>query len=181
MIPILQFGKRLLLAALLPLLLSTSCVKEDVPVVTGDTLVEVTIKAPAPAATRGLDTAQENDVQYIDILAFDPVSGAFEYSVRTGGAAITTPNTGSPGVKTFTVILREGTWDLVFLANLRDEVSATSLHGTTKSAALAALTVSLPSGGWPADGSAPCRCGARLRPSQSRRALPSAPGGTPCR
>lgn len=142
---------------ILPLLLMTSCKKElQLLPDTSQSLVTVTIQAPggAQAKSRALSDTDQDDVQQIDILAFDPVTGAFAYAARCTGAEIVS-DPGNPSLKSFTVTLRTGTYDLVFLANARSIVSGHVFQGTTKATATALLQASMPSSGtWPADGSA---------------------------
>lgn len=145
-----------LLLFTLPLLILASCVKETEtsPVVTtdGETMVKFAVKAPGAASpqTRSISEGQENDVQTIDILVFQQAAdgGKYVYTARCNASDITTGS--DSRLKTFTIKLRQGNFDIVMLANARDLFIPSALSGLSKADALATLEATMPSGGkWP--------------------------------
>ena len=118
----------------------------------GETCVKFSIWLPGNNAptTRALTASNENHVQTIDILIFEQ-GGAWVYNTGCSGSDITTDG-GDPLKKSFTIKMRQGSYDMVMLANARSIVSGMNMSGQSKSAVLAALTVQMPSGGkWIAD------------------------------
>lgn len=117
----------------------------------GDALVTLSLRLPGASlpASRALTETDENKVDEIDVLVFKPGGGIYEYSAR--GMNIS----GEGSVKTFTVKLRQGSCDLVILANSRDIIEAATLTGKNKATVLAALAAAVPEGGkWVATASA---------------------------
>ena len=118
----------------------------------GETFVKFSIWLPGNSAptTRALTESNENHVQTIDILIFEQ-GGAWVYNTGCSGSDITTDGS-DPLKKSFTIKMRQGSYDMVMLANARSIVSGMNMSGQSKSAVLAALTVQMPSGGkWIAD------------------------------
>jgi len=106
------------------------------------------------ATTRSLSATDENHVKEIDVLVFEKNGGEYVYKASCGESSIKTDE-GNSRLKTFTVTLRQGQYDLVVLANSREIIGAASLDGLTKTQALATLKASMPSGGkWVASASA---------------------------
>lgn len=112
----------------------------------GETCVKFSIWLPGNNAptTRALTASNENHVQTIDILIFEQ-GGAWVYNTGCSGSDITTDG-GDPLKKSFTIKMRQGSYDMVMLANARSIVSGMNMSGQSKSAVLAALTVQMPSG-----------------------------------
>lgn len=129
---------------------AASCVQDrtsDNKPASGEATVTISVQLPVAAipATRALAEADENEVAEIDILAFEP-GGAYVFTGQCTGSQIAT-DPGNNARKTFTARLREGTFDLVVLANSRELLDDASLAGKTKADALASLTETLPAGG----------------------------------
>lgn len=129
-------------------LVLTSCVKEPVEPTFrgGDTEKSVTFSLSLPAnsipSTRALSANDEDAVENIQILAFQ------------GGKYIYTAYCNNISGNQFTVSLREGTYDFVFLANSLDVVEGLSLVSSTtaQSAVLDGLLKSTTAGtGWISD------------------------------
>ncbi len=146
----------MLVAAGISLAAFTSCIK-DTPYggLDGETLVTFSLRLPGQTAPafKALSVADENNIQTIDILAFEPNGGTYIYSAGCNGSDITTDG-GDARRKTFTVNLRQGDFDLVMVANARNLLAASALIGKNKAQALESLAASV-SGKWPADGSRP--------------------------
>lgn len=148
-----------LFAGLLPILVLASCVKEhDITTPGGkeETSVRFVVQLPGSstpsASSRAISETDENTVDEIDVLVFMKNGGRYVHTRQ--GKDITTDN-GNSRIKTFTVELKQGEYDLVVLANSRTILSSASLDGKSKSEVLTALATSLPSGGkWPAASSA---------------------------
>ncbi len=129
---------------------AVSCVQDrtfDNTFASGEAMVTISVQLPVAAipATRALAQADENEVAEIDILAFEP-GGAYVFTGQCTGSQITT-DPGNNARKTFTARLREGTFDLVVLANSRELLEGAALAGKTKADALASLIETLPAGG----------------------------------
>ncbi|NDV84930.1 DUF4906 domain-containing protein [Bacteroides sp. 51] len=148
-----------LLAAIMLVALS-ACMDEsheNTPQTEKDVRVKFAIQLPGAStpATRALDDDDEKEVREIDVLVFNQGSeGGFVYKARCSETDIET-DPGDNSKKTFTVELRQGTYDLVIVANSSDIVAATTLTGKTKEKALQALTEQMPADGkWLANSSA---------------------------
>ena len=151
-----KFIKPLMAGAALMLALASCSREQDMgntgAVGDGETFVKFSIWLPGNSAptTRALTESNENHVQTIDILIFEQ-GGAWVYNTGCSGSDITTDG-GDPLKKSFTIKMRQGSYDMVMLANARSIVSGMNMSGQSKSAVLAALTVQMPSGGkWIAD------------------------------
>lgn len=140
------------LAGILPAWILLSCSSEQeispAPSGSGETFVTFSLRVPGATtpASRGLTEDEENAVAEIDILAFHPVSGKFEFHAGCDAGDITTDPEDSKK-KTFTVKLRQGTWDVAVLANARSLVDAATLTGKTKSTLLPEFMVEMPADG----------------------------------
>ena len=113
----------------------------------GETFVKFSIWLPGNSAptTRALTESNENHVQTIDILIFEQ-GGAWVYNTGCSGSDIATDG-GNPLKKSFTIKMRQGSYDMVMLANARSIVSGMNMSGQSKSVVLAALTAQMPPGG----------------------------------
>ena len=113
----------------------------------GETFVKFSIWLPGNSAptTRALTESNENHVQTIDILIFEQ-GGAWVYNTGCSGSDIATDG-GDPLKKSFTIKMRQGSYDMVMLANARSIVSGMNMSGQSKSVVLAALTAQMPPGG----------------------------------
>lgn len=101
--------------------------------------VTLSLKAPATTRSRSLNSAQEESVKNIQVLAFK-TDGTFAYSSTSS----TTTDSGT----TFTVTLRKGTWNLVVLANASELLTNVST-GMSQNTVLANLEKSITAGtGW---------------------------------
>ena len=151
--------KKLLVGALPLLLLYSSCTDEkEITNTPGgkDALVTFALQMPGTSSpsTRSLSADNENQVKEIDVLAFKKNGGEYVYQASCGESSIK-PDENNSRLKTFTVTLRQGEYDLVVFANSRAIINGAALDGLTKIQALAALKASMPSGGkWVATASA---------------------------
>ena len=140
-----------LFAGFLPVLIFASCVRDfgetPAPDNDEDAMVTFSIQVPGASkpASRSLSQIQENEVTQIDVLLFEKDGGTYKEKAICGSSSIETDGSNSR-LKTFTIRLRRGEWDLVVLANARDIVSAASLAGKTKETALAELKIAMPAG-----------------------------------
>ncbi|MDR2968284.1 MAG: FimB/Mfa2 family fimbrial subunit [Tannerellaceae bacterium] len=146
---------RLLAGAAAFALASCAWEKEDfdAPVRNGEAMVTFALQVPGVSApaSRALSAADENTVTQIDVLVFEPNGGEFVYRTEVDGTKIDTDGSDSR-IKTFTVALRQGSFDLALMANSSTVISAASLDGLTKAQALATLETAMPAGGkWIAD------------------------------
>lgn len=155
------------LVALLPLFAITSCSDEQAinkPKENGSSGLVLSILMPGKnvpastqtateAVTRGMSEIDENNVEEIDILLFNPSTGIFEGLGQCSGLKIQTDGT-NLRKKTFSVTLNKtGSFDLVLLANARS-LTGGSFAGMTKTEVLESLAVHC-SGKWASDGTAP--------------------------
>lgn len=116
-----------------------------------EAMVTFTLQLPGKksAATRALSEKDENEVAEINVLVFKPNGGEYMYAERCSGSDITT-DTGNSRMKTFSVKLKQGTFDVVILANAHNVIRSASLEGLLKDEALAQLKVAMPADGkWP--------------------------------
>ncbi|MCD8167338.1 MAG: hypothetical protein LUE93_15255 [Bacteroides sp.] len=148
------------ITGLLSILALASCEKETETQLSisedGETIVTFALQVPGAAGpqVRSMTQAEENEVKTIDVLVFGPGGGTFDYTARCDASDITTGS--DIRMKTFTIKLKQGHFDLVILANARNLFTPASLQGLSKADALATLEAALPaSGKWQADGSAP--------------------------
>lgn len=143
-------------AVLTIVLLSGGCVREQLLDSAGngdETLVSFTLQLPY--AARSLSFNDENVVSEIDILMFDGTTGDYFTTVSRTGAQITTDGT-DPRKKSFTVRIRQGSYDLMILANARSIIGSVALSGKSKATVSGALLTAMPAGGkWLADTSVP--------------------------
>lgn len=141
--------KRLLrlFAGLLPLLMMASCLDEvgvNVnPDPNSESMVTFSLQVPGSSSpsSRALEETDENSVTEIDILGFDKNRGEYVYKASCNNI------TGTSKIKSFTIKLRQGEYDLVIFANARSIINSVQLEGKTKTNALALLTTTMPSGG----------------------------------
>lgn len=148
---------RKLLAGILPVLILASCSSDDLypPVggkTKGESAVTFSIQVPGtstPSPLRAISQSNENDVNEVDILVFDPTTGDYVYRTGCSGSAITGSGTNNR-LKTFTVNMRQGSFNVVILTNVRDKIAGLTLDGLDKDAILAQLEAAMPAGGkWP--------------------------------
>ena len=140
-----------LMIGVLSVLMLTSCIREFEGLTQSNSenaMVTFAIRVPGAntPTSRALTPDQENEVTQIDVLLFEKDGGVYKERTACGSSAISTDGSDSK-LKTFTIELRQGEWDLVVLANAHDMVAAASLAGKTKEAALAELKAAMPAGG----------------------------------
>ncbi len=113
----------------------------------GESLVSMSVRLPNGStpdkATRALTSTDENHIKEIDVLLFK--NNKFEYIARCNESDITSGT--DEKMKTFTVKLKHGTYDLAIIANARTAVNAADFQGKTKAEAVALLTESMPTDG----------------------------------
>ena len=114
--------------------------------------VTFSINIPGSSApdTRALGIGEENEVQTIEMLLFDPQTD------RVAGNPVFANNistdAGDVSKKTFSVRLPEGTFDVMIFANARKAFNATVIAvGDGHEETLARLTTSMPASGWVAN------------------------------
>ncbi|MCD8081234.1 MAG: FimB/Mfa2 family fimbrial subunit [Bacteroides sp.] len=151
----------LICALFLPILFS--CVTDswtDIPIGPAgsqESMVTIVIQSSGTggSATRAITEANETDVQQIDVLVFETTADGGKYDSTVMSDEIETHQSDSR-LKTFTIKLKQGDWDLVILANARDILSGITPDGLTKSQVLAQLEASQSAGHkWPTDPFAP--------------------------
>ncbi len=115
-----------------------------------EVMFSINIPGSSAPGTRALGHGEENEVQTIEMLLFDPqtdrVAGGpvFAYNIST--------DAGNAAQKTFSVRLPDGTFDVMIFANAREAFNKTVIEaGDEQEQALARLTVSMPDSGWAAD------------------------------
>ncbi len=137
------------LVVFLLLLMAASCDDEKGIAAAGKGEAIVTFAIHIPGAgspgTRSLTESQESEVREIDILVFEPGGGTYVYAARCNASHITTDEY-DDRIKTFSLKLLEGDFDLVIFANARDIIMASSFTGLSKATALAKLEAELPAG-----------------------------------
>ncbi len=114
--------------------------------------VVFSINIPGNSApdTRALGKGEENEVQTIEMLLFDPLTDkvvgnpVFANDISTDAGDVTK--------KTFSVRLPEGRFDVMIFANARKAFEALVIEqGDGQAETLAGLTVSMPAAGWAAN------------------------------
>ncbi|MCC8153072.1 MAG: hypothetical protein LIP01_01965 [Tannerellaceae bacterium] len=138
-------------------------------VATQDIYLQIRVPGLSAPGTRALSALDENYIETLDILVFkkDPVSSEETYAYQTVAYAIE-GNTGTSTLRTFSLSLQasEGTeeYRIVLLANLRDEITATTFTvGESKENTLKKITFDA-SDVW--DTTTPpaiCPCGERVK------------------
>ena len=110
----------------------------------------INIPGSSTPDTRALGHAEENEVQTIEMLLFDPLTDrvvdnpVFANNISTDAGNVTK--------KTFSVRLPEGTFDVMIFANARQAFNATVIAaGDEQEQTLARLTASMPAAGWAAN------------------------------
>ncbi len=131
----------------------SGCFYDD-EITPADNRREVTFSINIPGrsspATRALGNAEENEVQTIEMLLFDPQTD------RVVGNPVFANNistdAGDVAKKTFSVRLPEGTFDVMIFANARKAFNAAVIaDGDGQEETLARLTASMPATGWAAN------------------------------
>lgn len=116
-----------------------------------EAMVTFTLQLPGKnsAATKALSEKDENEVVDINVLVFKPNGGEYMYNRRCNSSDIAT-DTGNSRLKTFSVKLKQGFFDVVILANAHTVIQSASLDGLSKDGALNELKVDMPADGkWP--------------------------------
>lgn len=144
-----------LLTRIIPVFILFSCADERdqrwKPDGSEEAMVTLALQLPGKSYsdTRGLSEKDENEVTEINVLVFKPNGGEYVYAARCSGSDITT-DTGNSRLKTFTVKLKQGPFDIAILANAHDVIRSATLSGLSKEEALAELKVAVPADGkWP--------------------------------
>ncbi|MDR2936298.1 MAG: DUF4906 domain-containing protein, partial [Rikenellaceae bacterium] len=154
---IIEYMRRMLLASVACIPVLSGCTYEK-GITRPDTGRQVTFSINIPGRsvpdTRALGDGEENEVQTIEMLLFDPNSGevvgnpVFANNISTDADDIRK--------KTFTVRLPEGTFDAMIFANARKVFNDAGViaSGDGREETLAKLTTTMPASGWatnPAD------------------------------
>ncbi len=143
----------MLLAGITCISVLSGCISDDA-IMPPDSRREVTFSINIPGSsapdTRALGSGEENEVQTIEVLLFDPHTG------RAAGSPVFADNistdAGDITKKTFSVRLPEGTFDVMIFANARRAFDAAVIAaGDEQEEAIARLTVSMPATGWAAN------------------------------
>ncbi len=143
----------MLLAGIVCFPVFSGCSYED-EIAPSDSRREVVFSINIPGSstpdTRALGHAEENEVQTIEMLLFDPLTDrvvgnpVFANNISTDAGNVTK--------KTFSVRLPEGTFDVMIFANARQAFNATVIAaGDEQEQTLARLTASMPAAGWAAN------------------------------
>lgn len=134
--------------------LLNSCQDNDEVPSPGSATKEVTFSVKVPGAsapkTKTLPESKENEVRSIEVLLFDD-NGEYTYQPVYSNVINTDPD--NSNIKTFTIKVPEGTYNMVILANARQAVSGivSSIHdGDSKASVLEKLVITN-SNKWNAD------------------------------
>ncbi len=148
-----RYIDRVLLAGIACIPALSGCIYDE-NITPPDNRQEVTFSINIPGSsapdTRALGNGEENEVQTIEVLLFDPQTDnvignpVFANNISTDSGDVTK--------KTFSVRLPEGTFDVMVFANARKAFNATVIAaGEEQAEILARLTTSMPANGWAAN------------------------------